>query len=53
MLHHQSDKAKSGDRVGVLKKVDDKYNWENVSFPTSFDDILTFESKNSICINIF
>ena len=53
MLYHQSEKAKNGDRVGVLKKVKDKYNWEGVNFPASFDDITTFESNNRICVNIF
>ena len=33
--------SKNGDRVGVLKKVDDKYNLEDVNFPASFDDIVT------------
>ena len=31
----------------------DKYNWEDVSFPTTFDDITTFETNNRVCVNIF
>ena len=53
MLYHQSDKAKHSDRITVLKKVEDKYKWDNVNFPTSFDDITTFETNNRICVNIF
>ena len=53
MLYHQSEKSKLSDRVSVLNKVEDKYNWENVNFPASFDDITTFETNNRICVNIF
>jgi hypothetical protein len=52
-LYHQSEKAKHSDRTTVLKKVEDKYNWEGVNFPASFDDITTFETNNKICVNIF
>jgi hypothetical protein len=53
LLYHQSEKAKHSDRVSVLNKIEDKYNWENVNFPTTFDDITTFENNNRICVNIF
>ncbi len=53
MLYHKCDKAKNGDRITVLDKVEDKYNWDNVNFPTSFDDITTFQTNNRICVNIF
>ncbi len=46
-------KSKNGDRVTMLDKVEDKYNWEGVNFPASFDDIATFETNNTICVNIF
>ncbi len=48
MLHRQSDKAKNGDRVIALSRVEDKCNWDNVNFPTSFDDITTFETTESV-----
>ena len=51
MLYHQSEKAKHSDRVSVLNKVEDKYNWEDVNFPASFDDVATFETNNKICVN--
>ena len=53
MLYHQSEKSKHSDRVSVLNKVEDKYNWKNVNFPASFDDITTFETNSRICVNIF
>ena len=36
-----------------FKKIEDKYSWENVNFPASFDDITTFENNNRICVNVF
>ncbi len=53
MLYHQSDKAKNGDRITALAKVEDKYNWENVNSPATFEDTATFETNNRVCINIF
>ncbi len=44
MLYHQTAKVAHCDRLSVLKKVEDKYNWEGVNFPASFDDIQTFEN---------
>ncbi len=53
MLYHQSEKGINGDRAAVLDKVEDKYNWDGGSFPTSFDDIAKFENNNKIGVNIF
>ena len=53
MLYHQSSKEKHGDRVGVLNKIQDKYNWQGIGFPTSFNDIETFENNNKVCVNIW
>ena len=53
MLYHQSEKAKNGDRITVLNKVEDKYKWEGGNFPASFDDITRFETNNKICVTIF
>ena len=44
---------KHGDRVNALKKLEDKYNWNGVSFPASFNDITTFENNNKVCVNIY
>ncbi len=46
-------KEKPSDRITLLKKVEDKYNWGAVSFPARFDDITTFETNNKNCVNIF
>ena len=53
MLYHQSEKAKNGERLTILKTIEDKYNWTDVNFPATFDDISTFETNNRICINVF
>ncbi len=53
MLHHQSEKKKHGERVGVLKKLKDKYDWTGVQFPTGFNDITKFENNNKVCVNIY
>ena len=53
MLYHQSDKGKHGERLSVVKKVVDKYDWSNIGFPTSFEDITTFEHNNKVCVNIY
>ena len=53
MLYHQTDKVAHCDRLSVLKTVEDKYDWKGVNFPTSFDDIQTFENNNKVCVNIY
>ena len=53
LRYHQSDKEKNGDRVSVLNKIKDKYNWEGVNFPTGFNDIETFENNNKVCVNVW
>ena len=44
--YHQSKKEKHCDRVSVLKKIEDKYDYSNVNCPATFDDIATFENNN-------
>ncbi len=46
-------KSENGDRVTALDKVEDKYNWEGVNFPSSFDDIATFENNTNVFVTIF
>ena len=53
MLYHQTAKAKHCDRIRVLKKVQDKYNWEGVNFPATLEDVQTFENNNKVCVHIF
>ena len=52
LIYHQSEKGKNGERLSVLKKVVDKYNWEGVYFPAGFTDIDRFEQNNKVCVNI-
>jgi len=35
--YHQSKKEKHCDRISVLKKVEDKYNYEGISYPATFE----------------
>ena len=53
MLYHQSEKGRNGDKLSVLKKVQDKYNWEGVNFPAALSGIQRFEENNKVCVNIF
>jgi hypothetical protein len=53
MKYHQSEKKKHDDRVTVLKKLEDKYNYDGISFPVSYDDVKKFEINNSCCIFIY
>ena len=53
MKYHRTEKKKHDDRITVLKKIEDKYNWTGLSFPVSFDDITLFEDLNNICINVY
>jgi len=40
-------------RPSVFNKVEDKYNYENVNFPASLNDIMEFEKNNKIAVAIF
>jgi hypothetical protein len=53
MKYHQSEKKKHDDRVTVLSKLEDKYNYDGISFPVSYDDVKQFEINNECCIFIY
>ena len=53
MLYHQTSKVGHCDRLSVLKKVQDKYNWEGVNFPAALSDVQRFEENHKVCVNIF
>jgi hypothetical protein len=55
MLYHQSEKTHHSSRVSALKKTlkQDKYNWDSVGFPTTFEDITQFENNNKVCVNVY
>jgi len=53
LLYHQSNKALKGERLTVLKKVVDKYDWSNISMPMNVNDIDMFEMQNDqVVINV-
>ena len=52
-IYHQSDKKEKNHRVSALKKVDDKYNYDNVNFPASISDIEQFEHNNKIAVFVY
>ena len=45
MKYHQTLKGSHDDRVTVLNKVDDKYNYDDLEFPVDFDDIKKIVKK--------
>lgn len=53
MKYHQSEKKKHDDRVTVLSKLEDKYNYEGLKYPVGYDDITKFENNNGVCIFVY
>ena len=53
MLYHQSNQSKNDTRTTALSKLVDKYNYDDVEFPASFEDIETFENNNKVCIFVY
>ena len=53
MKYHQTKKGKHDDRITVLKKVKDNFNYDGINFPTSYDDIAHFEKVNKVSIFIY
>jgi hypothetical protein len=53
MKYHQSKKSKHDDRITVLKKLDDKYNYDGVNLPAGYDDIKKFEKNNKIAVIVY
>lgn len=53
MKYHQSNKQKHDDRITILSKLEDKYNYEGLSYPAGYDDISKFEDNNNVCIFIY
>ena len=51
--YHTSTKANSCDRLSGFNKLEDKYNYENVQFPASYEDIKTFEENNKIGVIVY
>ena len=53
MLYHQSPQLQNSHRITVLDKIEDKYNYGQLSYPTSLEDIRQFEEDNKITVNVF
>jgi len=54
MKYHQSDKGKNSTRISALKKVDDKFNYDDITYPVGIEEINIFEANNEgIKINVF
>jgi hypothetical protein len=54
ILYHQSIKGDNCERISKLKKIQNKYNMNNIFYPAGYDDIETFETNNNNTqINIF
>ena len=51
--YHQSPKTKNSHRITSLAKVKDKYNYDMIEYPVSYDDIYNFERNNKICIYVY
>ena len=50
VLYHQGSQGKNADRISVLNKIEDKYDWTGINFPASYEDIATFEELKSAII---
>ena len=53
MKYHQSMQTKNKARVTNLTSVEDKYDYSEISYPTSLEDIKIFEENNKVCIFIY
>ena len=46
-------KGKHDDRITVLNKVEDKFIYDGINYPTTFDDITRFEDLNEVSISVY
>ena len=53
MKYHQSSKDKHCDRINVLNKLVDKYDYSNVNYPATFEDIMNFEHNNKVAVFVY
>ena len=53
MKYHQTGQTKNDHRLTILQKMEDKYDWTDITFPISFDQITTFENNNKVTMNIW
>ena len=53
MRYHHSEQIKHCDRLTVLSKLEDKYNYNDMEFPASYDDIKTFEGNHQVGVIVY
>ena len=53
VINHKSQRKKNDDRVSALKKVNCDYDFTNVNFPATYDDIETFEQNNNESVFVY
>ena len=53
LRYHQTKQGKHDDRITVLSKLQDKYDYSGFDFPFDFDDISRFEELNKISIFVY
>ena len=52
-MYHQSDKRDNCQRISTLRRVEDQYDYSNIQFPVSYQDIERFEILNQLCIYVY
>ena len=53
MKYHQSSMDNNSRRITALSKIDDKYDYTNVNFPATHEDIRTFECNNKLSVFVY
>ena len=53
MLYHQSEQKEKTHRTTTLAKITDKYDYTDITFPISYDQVTLFEDTNKLTINIW
>ena len=53
MLYHQSEQKEKTHRITSLAKIIDKYDYTDINFPISYDEVTLFEDTNKLTINIW
>ena len=53
LRYHQSARNNNDSRLSKPKKVAEKYNYDGMEFPASYEAISAFEDINRVCIFIY
>jgi hypothetical protein len=51
--YHQTKQEKHDNRLTVLSKFNNTYNYKDISYPTSLEDVKQFEINNELCITSY